>query len=398
MPLVARHELPVYSPLTPTSLAAALTAPIRIGPDAEARARALLLRKFGATDVALVDSGRSALQLAIQASVAKDPRRIVALPAFQCFEVASAAVGADCRIALYDVDPATLQPDLESLERALREGACAVVVAPLFGLPVNWSAITALTSRFGAAAIEDAAQGHGAEWRGRPLGSLGELSVLSFGRGKGWTGCGGGALLARTGSSSLSSVVLPRPSAVAEFRLLATATMQLAFGNPALYGVPASIPSLGLGETRYRAPTPPRRAAALSIALVTETEAGSASEVQHRRRNAEYWRHALPDEYRDRVPSVLPDSTAGYLRFPMRVPAWRGLATAPESARRAGIARSYPTTLGELPAVAARLTEPTRRYPGAAALSADLVTLPTHSGLTDASRRDVVRILTSIAR
>ncbi len=108
----------------------------------------------------------------------------MALPAFTCYDIASAAVGAGVRVALYDVDPDTLGPDPASLERVLAAGAGAVVAGPLYGVPLEWDALRALADRHGALLIEDAAQGHGASWRGRPLGSLGDLSVLSFGRGK----------------------------------------------------------------------------------------------------------------------------------------------------------------------------------------------------------------------
>jgi hypothetical protein len=82
---------------------------------------------------------------------------------------------------------------LQSLERLLQRGARVVVVASLYGFPVDWDAVAGVLAPYGAIAIEDAAQGDHAAWRGRPLGSVGPISVLSFGRGKGWTGGGGGA-------------------------------------------------------------------------------------------------------------------------------------------------------------------------------------------------------------
>src|SRR5207247_11224127 len=112
-------------------------------------------------------------------------------------DVATAAVAVNARIALYDGHPATLAPDLASLTATLAEGARIVVVAPLYGMPVDWDAVEQCVAEFGALAIEDAAQGHGACWRGRPLGGLARPSVLSFSRGRGWTAGRGGALLVR---------------------------------------------------------------------------------------------------------------------------------------------------------------------------------------------------------
>jgi len=352
--------------------------------------------EFLAAGAVLVDSGRSALQMAIGIAMPQPAaRRIVALPAFQCFEVATAAVGADCDIALYDIDPATLAPDLESLERALRLGASAVVIAPLYGLPVNWDAITGLTSRYGTMAIEDAAQANGAEWNGRPVGSLGELSIVSFGRGKGWTGGGGGALLFRGKTAIALSGVRSQVAEVSlkrETRAVAATLLQLLFGRAILYGIPASIPSLGLGETHYHPPSPITNTAVFSAALMRRTLGAARREWAIRRQNAAQWHNDVGRELLKGVPAVLSGGTAGYLRFPMRVRAEAARDAATIAARRAGIARSYPIPLGNLPAVAPRLVEPGTRFPGAEALARELVTLPTHSRLT-ARDRDVILAL-----
>jgi dTDP-4-amino-4,6-dideoxygalactose transaminase len=90
----------------------------------------------------------------------------VALPGYTCYDVATAAVGADARILLYDLDPETLAPDWGSLERTLEAGAGVVVLAPLYGYPFDWSAGEALAARHDAILVEDAAQGAGGTWRG----------------------------------------------------------------------------------------------------------------------------------------------------------------------------------------------------------------------------------------
>ncbi len=93
----------------------------------------------------------------------------MALPAFTCFDVATAAVAAALPVVLYDIDPATLAPDFDSLELCLQQGARVVVVSPLYGMPVDWDLVERSAARYGAVVIEDAAQGHGARWRGRLL-------------------------------------------------------------------------------------------------------------------------------------------------------------------------------------------------------------------------------------
>ena len=132
------------------------------------------------------------LALEVAAAVTHAP---VALPAYCCYDVATAADGAGVAFHLYDLEPETLSPDLASLRRSFDAGARSVVVAHLYGVPADLAAVRALAAEFGAIVIEDAAQGSGCEWRGRPAGAHGALGVLSFGRGKGVTGGKGGALL-----------------------------------------------------------------------------------------------------------------------------------------------------------------------------------------------------------
>jgi len=355
----------------------------------------MLAKQFAADDVVLVDSGRAALQLALDLALVAEKRRLVALPAFQCFEVASAAIGARCEVTFYDVDPATLSPDLESLDVALRAGARAVVVAPLYGVPVAWDAITTLVDRHGAMVIEDAAQGLGASWRGRPLGTLGPMSVVSFGRGKGWTGGGGGALCVRGKGTTLlerSRVAAPRSGSGA--RAFVNALMHWTFGRPALYGIPASVPMLGLGETRYHAPRAVTRAASFSAALVARTSVAAATEAEVRRRAGDIWRAILPQSLS--TPTVQDGSVAGYLRFPVRVARAAALLSQPE-ARAHGVAPSYPIPLTRLPELADRVIAAAADCRGADALARELVTLPTHSRVTARDRDVIVELCAGIA-
>lgn len=357
--------------------------------------RALLAREFAADGVALFASGTQALQVALaDAARAVGPDAMVALPAFTCFDVATAAVGAQLHIALYDVDPATLAPDLDSLTAALVGGARIVVVAPLFGVPVDWEAVRACVAAAGnkAVIIEDAAQGSGASWQGRPLGTLGDTSVLSFGRGKGWTGgCGGALLTRRRGAPPVTRNTMDLG---AELRVLTLAAAQWAFGRPALYGIPAALPWLGLGETRYRDPVPPRPLPRASAGLLLRDVAASRREADERRQRAERLLAAIARTPRVRRIQPLAGGVPGYLRLPIRVAGGLGGLADAAAARRLGVARSYPSALGELPAVRQRLVNSGGRWPGAVELARDLITLPTHSLL---SERDVDQVARAVA-
>ena len=146
-----RHQLAVYSPVPLRGLAAATAAALGGNRHSLDQLDLLLRREYASDEVLLCGSGTQAIQLAIQNGRDEIGRQVaVALPAFSCFDVASAAVGAKGPVILYDLDPLSLSPDLESLERALAAGARIVVVAPLYGIPVDWDAIQDLASSHGA--------------------------------------------------------------------------------------------------------------------------------------------------------------------------------------------------------------------------------------------------------
>ena len=318
----------------------------------------------------------------------------MALPAFTCYDVATAAVGSGLSIALYDVDPDTLTPDLDSLRAVLVSGARVVVAAHLFGFPIDWNGLLECVAPFGATVIEDAAQGHGARWWERPVGALGSLSVMSFGRGKGWTGSRGGALLSRGAESPEAPPLTPAPPGSRdEVKALGTALAQWWLGGPAWYWLPASIPGLGLGETRYRAPADPAGMTRGAAAMIQESRPLATTEMFARRSNAWELLARLPFSDHLRPVRRQMGGDPGFLRLPIRLSrGWAGF-TDPGYARRLGVAPGYPATLAALPAVRTHLAGPLTRWPGAETLVRELVTLPTHSRLTPEDRAAVVQLM-----
>ena len=388
------RQVPAYSPLTLHAAWRAAAQTLLRREDARPRLARLLRALYPAREAVLLGSGTQALELAIRiASRVVGEPSVVALPAFSCYDVATAAVGAGVGIALYDVDPWTLAPDLDSMTATLAEGARVIVVAPLFGVPIDWDAIEQCLKGFGALAIEDAAQAHGALWRGTPVGSAGALSVLSFGRGKGWTGGRGGALLIRRFPLE-GGVDGPRAAGpFDEVAALGTAVAQCVLGRPAVYRLPAGLPFLHLGETRYHAPTALRRMTRAAAALLERTLPLATQEAAARRVNAEAMLARLPPDSRARTVTPPRAGTPGFLRLPLRVPGGLAGFAEPRRARRLGVTPGYPTTLAALRPVRERLTRPRGRWPGAEELVRDLVTLPTHSLVSAAERDELVRLL-----
>jgi dTDP-4-amino-4,6-dideoxygalactose transaminase len=396
---VLRHQLPVYSPLTAATIWTALWRGLTPGRDERDQLAGLLRREFAGDQALLVGSGTQALQLALRIAIARNGDAAVALPAFSCFDVATAAVSSGARLWLYDLDPGTLSPDLDSLQRALRDGARVVVLAPLYGFPVDWDAAVNVVHNAGGMVIEDAAQGLGASWRGRPLGSFGPLSVLSFGRGKGWTGGAGGALLLRPGIASINGNGRHQHSPIArELRTVAALAIQWALGRPALYGWPRALPFLRLGETVYREPGPIRPMSRAAAASVQASWSIAETESEARRRNARALLDELGTASHIRPVMPLPQGSPGFLRLPVRLAYGFAGFESPQRARRTGIAPSYPGALESLPGIRASLTGRQQCWPGAAELTRSLVTLPTHSRLGPGERDALIRMLRSYRR
>jgi perosamine synthetase len=384
-----RRQLPAYSPLPLRAVLAGVGGLVAGGARPAARAAATLQRPFRGSDVLLTDSGTGALALAIRGCLQGAPGATVALPAYACYDIATAADGADAPVVLYDLDPATLAPEPASLGRALARGARAVVLVHLYGIPVDPDPVRRAAEAAGARLIEDAAQGAGASVRGSPAGSFGDVTVLSFGRGKGNTAGRGGALLAPTGAGSdllaaARPLVLPRSRGAREAVQLA---IQWLVGRPALYALPASLPFLHLGETRYHPPSPVRAISAVAARTLAVTWPLGEREARVRRANAE---RLLARAGPGLVPPRPPAGTeAGYLRLPfLASPAARAAVDAP-AARRLGAMPGYPRALCDLAGFAGRVVNSGDPFPGARQLAERLVTVPTHSRL---SRRDRERL------
>lgn len=390
----------------------AATGSLAGGDRARGALRNLIAHRFGAEDVVLTGGGTQALQLALAlASARAEARgRPIALPAYSCFDLVTAAVGADVGVRFYDVDPVRLSPDLESLRAVAAEGVAAVVAGNLYGYPVDTAAVRSICDDAEAVFIEDAAQAIGSSTsEGRSAGSLGDVTVLSFGRGKGWTGGGGGALLLRGRLAEAWSGVRPgTPAGRVELapggRGAGRAITSLAawmLGRPSLYRLPASIPALGLGETRWRDPVPPAEIPAFSAGLALRTAADALHGVADRRRTAMTLANALARSpaaaARVQVCEPLGGSDrAGFLRLPVVTRSSVEARALCERGRDLGIAPSYPAALHLLPQARAPQVGPVPELPGAERLAERLVTLPTHRWVREAHVRALVEVVASI--
>lgn len=360
-------------------------------------ATAALVGRFPGFHPTLLGSGTGALAMALQHSAppggqtAQPP--VVALPAWCCPDVGAAALAAGAQVALYDLDPTTLLPDLLSLRACLEAGARQVVLVHFFGRITDPSLSASLAAEYGANIIEDAAQGAGAAIGERRAGALADWGVLSFGRGKGCNAGGGGALLSKASGDVPTVAVSAHHSASERFAQFAVTVASSALAHPRLYWLPASVPGLGLGDTVFHAFTGERGPSPLTQALLPTVLAAVDAEAAQRREISAAWRSQLshmPAGQARLLEPAAPHTTDGALRFPVLLEPAVGA-----SLRDSGVVRSYPRLLNAYPGLVPSLhRRAPQEWPGAALLAARLHTLPTHRYVTASDCERVARVLT----
>lgn len=129
----------------------------------------------------------------------------VIVPPYTFIATASAALFVGAVPVFADVDPDTHLLDPVATEAAITERTKAVVVVHLAGRPADMDAFTALGAKHGLTIVEDAAQAHGAAYKGRAVGAIGDLGTFSFQSSKNITAGEGGVVL--TDSAELAGAL-----------------------------------------------------------------------------------------------------------------------------------------------------------------------------------------------
>ena len=126
-----------------------------------------------------VNSGTSALYLALVAAGIGPGDEVITVPyTFEATIAAIRAAGAD--VALVDVDPAALTMRPDALEQRIGPRTKAIIPVHLFGQPADMDPIIDTAAQHGLTVIEDACQAHGASYKGRRVGSIGDIGCFSF--------------------------------------------------------------------------------------------------------------------------------------------------------------------------------------------------------------------------
>jgi dTDP-4-amino-4,6-dideoxygalactose transaminase len=133
----------------------------------------------GAAECIALNSGTSALHLALLAAGVGPGDEVITV-GFTFVASVAAVVYADARPVLVDIDPRSFTIDPAAIEAVITPRTKAILPVHLYGQPADMDPIMEVARRHKVAVIEDAAQAHGAKYKGRPVGSIGDIACFSF--------------------------------------------------------------------------------------------------------------------------------------------------------------------------------------------------------------------------
>ena len=156
-----------------------------------------------------VSSGTSALHTALLA-LDVGPGDEVLVPSYTFIATAEAVMMVNARPVFVDSDPASFSVDIADLERRITPQTKAIIVVHLHGLPSEMDAIMALAAKHNLKVVEDCAQSHGAQYKGKTTGSIGDIACYSFYPGKNLGAYGDGGFLATADAALAERIALIR--------------------------------------------------------------------------------------------------------------------------------------------------------------------------------------------
>jgi dTDP-4-amino-4,6-dideoxygalactose transaminase/acetyltransferase-like isoleucine patch superfamily enzyme len=141
-----------------------------------------------------VNTGTSSLHLSLLAAGVGAGDEVITVPF--TFVATAAAIGyTGAKPVFVDINPSTLTMDPAGIEAAITPRTKAIIPVHLYGQPADMDPICDIAKRHGLIVIEDACQAHGAEYKGRRVGSIGDLGCFSFYPGKNLGAYGEGGMV-----------------------------------------------------------------------------------------------------------------------------------------------------------------------------------------------------------
>ena len=371
---------PSAAPLRPADILAGLKA-MANPHEALDGLREAVQKKFGVRHAFFATSGRAGLSAGLRALRRLNPERDeVLLPAYTSFSVPSAVVNAGLKVSLYDLQPDTLAPDMESLERAMGPRTLCVVACHLFGYPVDLKPIETLCRQHGAALFDDAAQAMGASIGGRLSGTMGDVGLFSLSRGKNMTAVDGGIVLTDRDdvAEGLSACLEDNGARFILARNMLNAMALTVLMHPNAYWLPASLPFLNIGASIFDPKFEIEALDTFRVAMAFSVLKRLDDINSGRRQVASNLLKCLSDAASVRFIRPLPEAAPVFLRLPLLPESvnWPHPHVSENSVL--GIVRSYPLALHEIVDLKPHLSNVIDKFPVASYLAKNILTIPTH--------------------
>ncbi len=151
---------------------------------------------FNAPHVLLLSSATAGLHLALLTMDLQPGDEVITTP-LTFAATLNTIVLAGGKPVLVDIDPKTLNMDMNLLEQAITDRTRVIIPVHFAGLSVDLDPLYEIANRRGLRVLEDAAQAIGAEYKGKRLGSFGDMQVFSFHPNKNMTTGEGGCVVTR---------------------------------------------------------------------------------------------------------------------------------------------------------------------------------------------------------
>lgn len=156
-----------------------------------------------------VNSGTSALHLALLALGVGPGDEVITVPNTFVATVA-AVLYTGATPVLVDVDPVSFNIDVSKIERAISSKTKVILPVHLFGQAVDMDSILALAKKYNLKVVEDAAQAHGALYKNKMVGGIGDVGCFSFYPGKNLGAYGEGGAVVTNNSEYAEKIKMLR--------------------------------------------------------------------------------------------------------------------------------------------------------------------------------------------
>jgi len=153
-----------------------------------------LSKYFGDRPVRCFANGTATMKIALQVAGIGPGDEVITTP-ISWVATSNVILSVGAKPVFVDIDPITRNMDLNKVATAITPKTRAIMPVYLAGLPVDMDRLYSLAKQYKIRVIEDAAQAFGSQWKGRKIGSFGDLVSFSFQANKNLTTVEGGCLV-----------------------------------------------------------------------------------------------------------------------------------------------------------------------------------------------------------